>query len=129
MFHFRVKSVLNFEQFSGAVAISINRLLADEMNEVLDFLKSRVGRVYSVREISKEVDPDRFERDKTWASHELKALCNKGFIEVTNGFYWIPREKDRDEHSSENESEEGHEEPQENEDSGDADPTGRSSCP
>jgi hypothetical protein len=107
----------------GAVAISIIRLLVDEMSEVLDFLKSRVGRVYSVREISKEVDPDRFERDKTWASHELKGLCNKGFIEVTNGFYWIPQEKDRSE-ESENESEEREEKPSENEASGDADPTG-----
>jgi hypothetical protein len=46
--------------------------------------------VFSVREISKEVDEDRFERDKTWATHELKSLCSKGFIESINGCYWIP---------------------------------------
>jgi hypothetical protein len=67
------------------------------MSDVLDFLKGQVGRVFSVREISKEVDEGRFERDKTWASHELKSLCSKGFIETTNGCYWIPPHEEEEE--------------------------------
>ncbi len=62
------------------------------MSDVLDFLKEQTGRVLSVKEISKEVDQDRYDRDKTWAANELKGLCNKGFIEAINGCYWIPVE-------------------------------------
>lgn len=76
------------------------------MSDVLDFMKGQVGRVFSVREISKEVDEDRFNRDKTWASHELKGLCSKGFIEATNGCYWIPPEEVEEADNLEDESEE-----------------------
>ena len=65
------------------------------MSEILEFMKTQTGRVFSVREVSKEVDPDRYERDKTWAAGELKGLCGKGWIQTVNGCYWIPAEHDK----------------------------------
>lgn len=76
------------------------------MSDVLDFLKEQTGRVFSVKEISKEVDQDRYDRDKTWASNELKGLVNKGFIEAINGCYWIPAEEKKGEERLEKEREE-----------------------
>ncbi len=63
--------------------------------EILEFLREQTGRVYSVKEISKEVDRDRYERDQTWAGGELKGLCSKGLIEAVNGCYWVPDEEDK----------------------------------
>lgn len=77
------------------------------MSDVLDFMKGQVGRVFSVREISKEVDEDRFNRDKVWATHELKGLCNKGFIQTINGCYWIPPEEEKEEEELAKEPEKG----------------------
>jgi len=76
------------------------------MSEILDFLKDQTGRVFSVKEVSKEVSQDRYERDQTWASSELKKLCNKGLIEAINGCYWIPPEEDKNEARLEEEKEE-----------------------
>lgn len=76
------------------------------MSEILDFLKAQTGRVFSVREVSKEVDSDRYDRDKTWASNELKGLCSKGFIEAINGCYWIAPEEDKNAERLEKELEE-----------------------
>ncbi len=76
------------------------------MSEILDFLKDQTGRVFSVKEISKEVDSDRYERDKTWAANELKGLCSKGFIEAINGCYWIKPEEDKNAERLEREREE-----------------------
>ncbi len=76
------------------------------MSEILEFLKEQTGRVLSVKEISKEVDPDRYERDKTWAAPELKRLCGKGAIEAINGCYWVPAEEDKNAKRLEKEREE-----------------------
>ncbi len=76
------------------------------MSDVLDFLKTQTGRVFSVREVSKEVNLDRYERDKAWASGELKGLCNKGLIEAINGCYWIPPEENKNAARLEQEREE-----------------------
>ena len=65
------------------------------MSDILEFLRAQPGRVFSVKEISKEIDADRYERDKTWASGELKGLCNKNFIEAINGCYWVPLQEDK----------------------------------
>lgn len=72
-------------------------------------MKGQVGRVFSVREISKEVDADRYARDKTWASRELKSLCNKGYIEAINGCYWIPPEEEKERENSDGNPENGEE--------------------
>lgn len=66
------------------------------MSDVLDFLKENVGRVYKVREISKEVNEDLFKRDTTWAASDLKRLVSKGLIEAINGCYWIPPEEEKE---------------------------------
>ena len=76
------------------------------MSDILDFLKGQTGRVFSVKEISKEVDSDRYDRDKTWAANELKGLCNKGLVEAINGCYWIPPEEDKNAKRLEKEREE-----------------------
>jgi hypothetical protein len=67
------------------------------MSDVLDFLKANVGRVFKVREISKEVNEDLFKRDTTWAASDLKRLCSKGLIEAINGCYWVPPEQEKEE--------------------------------
>ena len=76
------------------------------MSEIVDFLKGQTGRVFSVKEVSREVSPDRYERDQTWASSELKKLCNKGLIEAINGCYWIPPDEDKNASRLEDEQEE-----------------------
>lgn len=76
------------------------------MSDILDFLKAQTGRVFSVKEISKEVDSDRYDRDKTWAANELKSLCSKGFIDAINGCYWIEPEGDKNAERKEREKEE-----------------------
>lgn len=78
-------------------------------SEILDFLQDRKGRVFSVKEVSKEVDEDLYERDRTWALGELKKLCSKGLIEAINGCYWIPNEEEAEEEKEKHGHEEGEE--------------------
>lgn len=70
-------------------------------SDVLEFLESRKGRVFSVKEVSKELDPQRYETDRTWAWSELKKLCTKGLIEPINGCYWVPNEEEKSEEAIE----------------------------
>ena len=76
------------------------------MSDVLEFLKDQSGRVFSVKEVGKEVDPDRYDRDKTWAASELLGLCSKGLIAAINGCYWIAPESDKNARRLEEEREE-----------------------
>jgi hypothetical protein len=73
------------------------------MSDVLDFLKANIGRVYKVREISKEVNEDLFKRDTSWAASDLKRLCSKGLIEAINGCYWIPPAAEKEQEEPEHE--------------------------
>lgn len=79
-------------------------------SDILDLLREQTGRVFSVKEVSQQVDADRYERDKTWAAGELKGLCSKGFIEAINGCYWIPNEEDKNTARLEKEREENEQE-------------------
>jgi hypothetical protein len=63
--------------------------------DILDHLRAQSGRVFSVKEVSKEVDRDRYERDPIWAAGDLKGLCSRGLIEAINGCYWVPEEEDK----------------------------------
>ena len=62
---------------------------------MLEFMEENKGRVMSIKEISKEVDSDRYNKDRTWAARELKQLWSRGFIEAINGCYWIPIKEDK----------------------------------
>ncbi len=66
-------------------------------SEILELFQEHKGRVFSTREVSKEVDSMRYDRDRTWASTELKKLCNLGLIQAINGCYWIPDEREKNE--------------------------------
>jgi hypothetical protein len=95
--------VFTDENFKLFYAIKMN-------SDILDLLKGQTGRVLSVKEVSQQVDADRYGRDKTWAAGELKGLCSKGFIESINGCYWIPSEDDKNAARLEKEREENEQE-------------------
>ena len=64
-------------------------------SEALELLDENKGRVFSVKEVSKELNPKLYDKDKTWAARELKQLWSKGMIEANNGCYWIPIKEDK----------------------------------
>lgn len=64
-------------------------------SEALELLESNKGRIFSIKEVSKELDSKLYEKDKTWAARELKQLWSKGLIEAINGCYWIPDKEDK----------------------------------
>ncbi len=66
-------------------------------SETLEFFEARKGQIFSAKDVSKELDERRYQKDKTWASGELKSLWSKGFIQAINGCYWIPEEGDKEE--------------------------------
>ncbi len=66
-------------------------------SEALDFFEANKGQIFSVKDVSKELDERRYLKDKTWAARELKSLWSKGFIQAINGCYWIPEDEDKKE--------------------------------
>jgi hypothetical protein len=71
-------------------------ILEQMRSEVLEFFEENKGRILSVKEVSKEVDDARYQKDRTWAARELKQLWSKGYIEAINGCYWIPIKEDKE---------------------------------
>jgi len=64
-------------------------------SEALELLQENKGRIFSVKEVSKELNPRLYDKDKTWAARELKQLWSKGLIEAINGCYWIPIKEEK----------------------------------
>jgi DNA-binding IclR family transcriptional regulator len=60
--------------------------------QILQFLQHSPGSLYSIKEVSKRVDRDRYREDANWARPYLRALLEKGLIaQDVSGCYYLPR--------------------------------------
>jgi hypothetical protein len=71
--------------------------MTDDEAHIYEFMLSRRGVPFSVREISKEVDRRRADKELRWAYTPLKRLALREKIHMTNeGYFLIPLEEERD---------------------------------
>jgi hypothetical protein len=66
--------------------------ISQEAADIIELLAHNKGRLFSVKEVGRSIDRNRFQEEHLWARHALKALEEKGEIQLDGaGYYFVAK--------------------------------------